>query len=65
MTYETQELKDKIIKKGLFTSKDLYWIFGSTIKHADGTVTKNPGGWHAECKCGNPMRINIEMEVEK
>ena len=49
----------------LFTSKDLYWVFGSTIKHADGTVTENKGGWHAECKCGQPIRVNIIAEIER
>ena len=48
----------------LFTSKDLYWVFGSTIKHADGTVTENKAGWHAECKCGQPIRIDIMAKLE-
>jgi len=49
----------------MFTSKDLYWVFGIKIKHADGTTTAEPSGWCADCKCGNSMRINIFVELEK
>ena len=49
----------------LVTPKDMYWTFGMTLVHEDGTKEVTEPGWRCECKCHYPIQVDIIMRVRK
>lgn len=49
----------------LITPKDMYWTFGMTLVHEDGTKEVTEAGWRCECKCHYPIPVDVIMRVRK
>lgn len=49
----------------LVNPKNMYWVFGVTIVHEDGSKETHEAGWQSECKCGYPIPVKITMKANE